>query len=168
MSETLDKEIKIKKAAFKEELLEIEFDEVIENENGPIINTIKLRGGNRPHSDLKDAFRELDYHAALLCEQCETKEDAVVGHTKVTGFTIGGSDENEGVTLVAQRTLSNGKVLNLVSPFTKWEDDYKHQSDLYGDVAIAMHECIAFINGKHEPSPQLEIQFNMPEENEAE
>ena len=45
MSETLEKEIKIKKAAFKEELLELEFDEVIEGENGPIINTIKLKGG---------------------------------------------------------------------------------------------------------------------------
>lgn len=166
MSETLtlDKEIKIKKAAFKEELLEIEFEEIIEGENGPVINIMKMKGGNRPHADLKEAFRELDYHAALLCEQCEYREDSVVGHIKVSGFTIGGSDEHEGVTIIAQRTLSSGKVLNLIAPFTKWEDDYKHQSDLYADVAIAMQECIAFINGKHEPSPQLEIQFNTENE----
>lgn len=161
--EVTEKEIKIKKASLKDDTVEIEFEEIIEGENGPVINTMKMKGGNTPHKDLKEAIASLNYHAAILCEQCENQNDDLVEQIKCTGFSIGGSDEHEGVTLIAYRNLSNGKVLNLIAPFTKWEDEYKYQSDLYGDVAIAMEECVAFIKGKHAPAPQLEIQFNTPE-----
>lgn len=154
-------ETKIKKASLKEDVLEIEYEQIIDDpEQGPVINTFKLNGGNKPHQDLKDSLKNLRFHAAMICEQVPAKtkhEDGALEHYSVTGFSIGGSDENEGVTIIAQRKLASGQVLNLIAPFTKWESEYKHTTDLYPDVAIVLQECLNFLNGKYAPNPQLEL-----------
>lgn len=185
-------EIKIKKASLKDDQLELVYDQIIEDpELGPVINTFKLNSGNRPHEDLKKSFQTLRFHVAMIAEQIQAGADMQISisgkggkkkditalldglHTHpivqaitVTGFSIGGSDESEGVTIVAQRALSTGSVLNLITPFTKWESEYKYSSDLEPEVSVAIQECLEFINGKYAPNPQLEM--NLVEKGEEE
>ena len=46
--ETATQETKIKKASLKNGTLEMEYDQIINDpELGPVINTFKLKGGNR-------------------------------------------------------------------------------------------------------------------------
>lgn len=78
-----------------------------------------------------------------------------------SGFTIGGSGDNEGVVLVGKRELSNGKTLNLVSPFHKWEEDaypYAYISELGQIIEECKHEVHAYLfEGKHQPDAQLSL-----------
>ncbi len=76
----------------------------------------------------------------------------------IVGFSIGGSGDSEGVTLTGYRELKNEKVLNLVSPFTKWDDDYELASEL-GEV---IEECKSEVKkylfeGKHQPDVQGDL-----------
>ncbi|HWB62137.1 MAG TPA: hypothetical protein VG603_01410 [Chitinophagales bacterium] len=178
-------EIKITKAALKNGNLELEYDEVINSEeDGPAIHSYKLKGGYPPHEDLLNAFKPLDRHLALICEQAEEKrldykvsigkkgkekditgvfeamdESPAFTSITATGFSIGGNDEGEGVVLIGQRKLSTGMILNLVSPFTKYEGEYKSALKLAEDVDMLCGECTLYIEGKHAPNAQLEMEF---------
>ena len=187
-------ELKIKKASLKKEGLELEYDQILESEeDGPVVNAIKLTGGHKPHPDLVKAFNPLVLHLALICDQVtEASADAVIhsigkgGKKKdvtlllsslrqssitqaceVTGFSIGGSDEHEGVVLIGNRKLSSVSVLNLTSPFQKFESEYKHKEDLEIQLNILIQECIEYINGKHAPNPQLELELDTNKKEEA-
>lgn len=84
-------ETKIKKASLKDDVLEIEYEQIIDDpEQGPVINTFKLKGGNKPHQDLKDAFNNLRFHAAMICEQLPAKakeDDAALSNYSITGLS---------------------------------------------------------------------------------
>lgn len=191
METTVTTETKIKKALIKDDALYVEYDQIINDpELGPVINTIKLTGGNKPHEDLRKAFQILRFHVAMIAEQVESpgepmkismagkggkKKDItamldglhdhpIVQAITVTGFSIGGSDESEGVTLIGQRALKSGAVLNITTPFTKWESEYKYSSDLEPEVSVAIQECMEYLNGKYAPNPQLEMDLNDKEE----
>ena len=79
------------------------------NENG----TTTVEGKNLVTSDLINAFSKLNPHAALLTEQKEVdgiesvdEVPDIIGQVlDVTGYSIGGDGDNEGVTLVAKRFL---------------------------------------------------------------
>lgn len=63
---------------------------------------------------------------------------------------------------IGQKKLSNRKVLNLVMPFTKYDDEakpYKFSSDLHSDVSILLNEVEEYLNGKHAPASQMSIAF---------
>lgn len=78
----------------------------------------------------------------------------------VTGFVIGGEDEHEGITFIAQRKLKTNKVLNLIVPFTKWEDEhspYKFMNYLMTDFGGVIDEIQKYMNGKHGTIAQLEL-----------
>ena len=77
------------------------------DENG----TTTVEGKNLVTSDLINAFSKLNPHAALLTEQKEVdgiesvdEVPDIIGQVlDVTGYSIGGDGDNEGVTLVANR-----------------------------------------------------------------
>ncbi|MGC3945386.1 MAG: hypothetical protein QM762_12870 [Chryseolinea sp.] len=136
----------------------------------------------RAHDDLFTAFKGIAkegdpfegkgllVHLIVLCEQFSFTEiednPALLEKFKLTGYTIGGSDEHEGVTLIGQRLLENNQILNLVSPFTKLHSD--HTNYLYAgslDAALkeAMQETDLYIGGKHAPDSQLNL-FDQPDE----
>lgn len=182
--ETID--LKIKKASLKDkDGLILDYDQIIENEDGPVINAINIKGGHKPHQDLLQAFKTLHVHLALICEQVSANNGVVAINPKkdkgttlsslrtnvdaytVTGFSIGGSDENEGVTLIGSRTLSDDAILNLTSPFKKWESEYRFKDDLEVDMGIAIQECLNYINGKFAPNPQLELGLDTDKKEQA-
>ena len=187
-------EIKIKKASLKDEGLYLEYDEIIVNpEDDPVIKGHKFTGGHKRHKDLDNAFASLAIHLALICEQVTDKNADTTIHLigkgakkkditlllsslrsnsitlaiSVTGFVIGGSDEHEGIVIIGQRKLETGSILNLNSSFQKWESDYKHNEDLTVQMEVVIHECEQYLNGKHAPNPQLELELDTKEKQEA-
>lgn len=126
-----------------------------------------------PHPELKAAMQRLVPHLIVLCEQMEHpieigdfSERQLEPYT-VTGFSIGGSDEHEGVTLVGQRRLQGNRVLNLVAPFTKWESEhepYYFADDLSDAVMKASFEIKLALEGKRSDPIQGSLDFTDPEQ----
>jgi len=78
------------------------------------------------------------------------------------GISLGGSDEHSGVTIVGKKKLNNRKVLNLVTPFIKFEDEhcpYKFSNDLYDACNEIITEANLYMEGKHAPNPQLALEL---------
>lgn len=127
---------------------------LIEHVENDVQNENSKKCGNLVHEDMRLAFKALSGHLALLCETRESvdldlgddEHAAKVDKLFVTGFTIGGSDDSEGVTLIGGKKLSNGKVLNLVAPFQKYEDDeYGFAEELFNDIKICLTEVDEYL-----------------------
>lgn len=136
------------------------------DENG----TTTVEGKNLVTNDLKDAFNALVAHLAFLCEQKEADgkeclEDLPKGIDKkleVTGYTIGGEDESRGVTLIGKRFLKSNKVLNLNSPFTKFDDEnepYQFSFELEQVIQACEYEVNEYLFNKKWKIVQQELPF---------
>lgn len=160
--------IKIRKAKVKESSVELVF---IETDNEKFTSEITGRYSHPPHKDLMNAMKNLVKHLVVLCDLKEA--DALyeenfydfdvdrLSQFKVTGISIGGDDENEGVVITGLKTLPNGKVLNLNSPFTKFMDEhnsYDFEDELFNDIARCIEELREYKNGKWAVM-QLEMHF---------
>ncbi len=129
-----------------------------------------------PHQDLLNAFDSLNYFLADLCEQkdCATETyltsisaDAGIDYhhpdaqkVECRGVTLGGEDESAGICLVGRRKLEGKRILNLVSPFRKWEDPndgYEHMYLLEQACNILKSEAAEYLKGKYAPSPQGDL-----------
>lgn len=109
--------ITIKKASIKDNnYLSVEYTE--QQADGFLI--IKKDCKIPVHNDLKNAFTELDKHLAILSYQHTFSGNIDDNNISCRGFSLGGSMENEGVTLIGMRKLENDKVLNINSPFQKY------------------------------------------------
>lgn len=148
--------------------MEIEYEQKINTEDG---ETFTFENSQKctwsPHNDLLVILDELKPHLAILCEQADseiwdTDNHPILSKLKVTGFTIGGHDEHEGVTLIGRRQLTNNRVLNLISPFTKWEDEHNPYVDSYELAAVIrrlQEEVSQYLDGKMAPNMQLSLDF---------
>lgn len=136
------------------------------DENG----TTTVEGKNLVTNDLRNAFNVLVAHLAFLCEQKEADgkeflEDLPEGIDKkleVTGFVIGGEDESRGVTLIGKRFLKSNKVLNLNSPFTKFDDEnepYQFAFELEQAVEACIYEVNEYLFNKKWKVVQQELPF---------
>lgn len=108
-------------------------------------------------------------HVAILCEQVSDRalfdptevEAKLLTKITCTGFSIGGNDEHEGVTLIGRREMKNNRILNLVAPFTKWEDEnaeYKHSWELQRAINACVLEVELYLfEDKYAPDPQGEL-----------
>lgn len=122
---------------------------------------------NQPHTDFINSMNKLIPHVILLCEigdygSVEAIPDKELQKIEVTGITIGGHDEHEGVVVIAKKRLKHNKVVNLITPFTKWEDEhngYTFERLLQIACFNVLGEAELYLNGKYAPNPQLEIQF---------
>lgn len=124
------------------------------------------------HPDLKNAMTSLVPHLAKICDLREGDaigEDITDCHSEsfayieVTAFVVSGNDdESRGVVLIGTKKIGNKK-LNLVSPFTKFQDEfepYEFESELYHAVKLAQEEAKAYVfEGKH-VAKQLEFSFD--------
>jgi len=169
-------EKRIRKAKIKGRSLEIELTETINTDNGPITNEVVLKCTGLVHDDLQARFDRLKIHLVKICdlrktetitdENIESYNLSILEDYNVKGFSIGGDDEHEGVTIIGDRTFESGKVLNLVSPFTKFTDEhapYEYESDLYNDVQACIYEVELYLEGKY-LIKQLELPFDEAEQ----
>ena len=155
--------VKIKKAKIKDNMfLETEYVEMLPNsskKDAKVSLTIPV------HQDMKDAFAKLHVHLAILCDEVKTpsKKDLRTAEYEgfgVRGFSIGGSDEYEGVTISGLKEGTYG-IVNLNTPFTKFSsDDYPFTSQLGEDIERCIYEVTEYLfNSKRAPEAQLEIEF---------
>lgn len=162
--------VKIKKAKIKDELfLEVEYTEDMP---GHTKKDTKLSCTIPVHVDLKESFKKLHTHLAILCDEAKEpkKKDFDTSEFfgfNVRGFSIGGSDDNEGVTISGFKEGKYGTV-NLNTPFKKWSDEeYPFISELSLSMTDAIEEVEQYLfNGKRAPEAQLELEF--PEEDNSE
>ncbi len=142
----------IKKAKItNQSTLEVTLIEYAEND---VTNEVVKKCGNLVHEDMRLAFKALSGHMAMLCDLKESvgldlsdpEHAATLDKIYVTSFSVGGNDDNEGVCLVGGKKLASGKVLNLVAPFQKYEDEeYKLSYALEEDVNLCIKEVEAYL-----------------------
>jgi hypothetical protein len=112
------------------------------------------------HQDLKYALGLLKPHVASICEMKEaaavnvenpSDEDLNVTLDKIiiTGYSKGGSDDSAGACIIAQRILKTGQVLNITTPFTKFNDEtgdgYSHGEALQSVIKRCDYEVDAYL-----------------------
>ena len=165
----MNNEVKIRKASIKDDLfLNVEYSEDLP---GHSKKETKLTCTVPVHEDLKEAFQNLHKHLAILCDEVKVKGKnfSTIDHDdfhlfSVRGFSIGGNDDNEGVTITGCKEGKYG-IVNLNTPFTKWEGaDYPFSSDLGSDIDTCVFEVNEYLfNGKRAPEKQLEMDFSEAE-----
>lgn len=155
--------VTIKRAKIKERLfLEGEYTEDLPGHGE---KTSKFTCTVPVHDDLKDAFSKLVPHLAILCSQRNVVADANLDDVElpefgVRSFSIGGSGENEGVTISGWMDGEYGMV-NLNTPFTKYEnDEYPFISELSSAIHMCIYEVEQYLfEGKRAPEQQPELPF---------
>ncbi|WP_207895829.1 hypothetical protein [Hymenobacter gummosus] len=160
--------ISIQKAKLKNGLLYAEFTE--QHEPDAPARTFTMQGTELVHTDLQHRFSCLVPHLCLLTEQlAETpdywpEDEAQELPAHFTGYTVTGLSigRNGGVTLIGQRELKGGKVLNLTSPYVAYDDETSHAYAYTGlletGVLDALAEVEAALRGKRaEAGRQLDL-----------
>lgn len=134
-------------------------------------DNVTIEGKNLIHKDLRAAFNELIPHLAFLCEQKEADgkdsidelPEEIFSTFEVTGYTVSGSDDNEGVVLVGKRFLKSKKVLNLIAPFTMFNnenEEYKHAFELQQAIEACNYEVEQYLTAKKWAVVQQELPFD--------
>jgi hypothetical protein len=176
----------IQKATFKHDRCEVIFKENVVEEN--YSNDVTKKCNQIAHPDLKAAFDALVPflititeqpeqtffdasnidHAVILSEEEKMKVEKYV----VTGYSKGGSDETAGVTLIGQKILKSGKVLNLCAPFVQFEDDspdaYAYGNQLASAIDICDDEVKQYLFEGKAGIKQEELDFDVPEDMDLE
>lgn len=170
--------IEITKAKIKSRIfLAYEYTQNLDN----VQNKISTSSDAIIHEDLEGAFMRLIPHFAFLTEETTEKEvedciqeerdipEDILNKFKVSGFSIGGSGENVGVTISGQKKLESGKSINFNTPFQKFHDDtnpYRFEEELIHDVDKLKEEVMQYMEGKQAEKPQVEMDFGYDSEEE--
>jgi hypothetical protein len=162
----------IKKAKIKDGCLIVELTEIIDTKDGTIYNDVVKTCGSVVHQDLQNAFDGLKLHLVKICDlrfadvidrnEIGDFDMSLLNEYTITGFSIGGHDENEGVTIVGNKKLKSGKVLNICAPFTKFWDEfapYELETFLRKSVDNCIDEVGKYLTGKSAVT-QTEMDFN--------
>ena len=163
--------ISTQKVRLKDQQLTCEFTEQRIQDAPP--RAFALTCAEQVHPDLSHRLSRLVPHLCLLTEQLtetpdfwpDTAEElpARFQAFTVTGFSMGKSQS--GVTLIGQRALTAGKVLNLTSPYVSFADEtdaaYAYAPLLETELGEALAEVEAALRGKCTDYRQLDL-FEQP------
>ncbi|SHJ40610.1 hypothetical protein SAMN02745146_3058 [Hymenobacter daecheongensis DSM 21074] len=162
--------ITIQKVKVKDQHLTCEFIEQRSEEAPP--RAFALTCTEQVHPDLTHALSRLVPHLCLLAEQLTETTDYWPDESEelptlfepftVTGFSMGRNQG--GVTLIGQRELAAGRVLNLTTPYQSFDDEqasYPYTGLLETTLATALVEVEAALRGKCTEYRQLDL-FEQP------
>ena len=162
--------ITIQKVKLKDQQLTCEFTEQRTQDAPP--RAFARTCAEQVHPDLTHALSRLVPHLCLLAEQLtetsdywpdESEELPVLFESfTVTGFSMG--RHQGGVTLIGQRELTGGRVLNLTTPYQSFDDEqasYPYPGLLETTLAVALVEVEAALRGKCTDYRQLDL-FEQP------
>ncbi|GAA4368760.1 hypothetical protein GCM10023185_41780 [Hymenobacter saemangeumensis] len=162
--------ITIQKVKVKDLQLTCEFTEQRTPDAPP--RAFALTCAEQIHPDLSHALSRLVPHLCLLTEQLAETPDfwpdeaeelpALFEPFTVTGFSMG--KHQGGVTLIGQRELTGGRVLNLTAPYQSFDDErasYPYTGLLEATLATALAEVEAALRGKCTEYRQLDL-FEQP------
>ena len=158
--------ITIQKVKVKDQHLTCEFTEQRTDDAPP--RAFALTCAEQVHPDLTHALSRLVPHLCLLAEQLTETPDfwpdeseelpALFEPFTVTGFSMG--RHQSGVTLIGQRELAGGRVLNLTTPYQSFDDEhgsYPYTGLLETTLAAALTEVEAALRGKCTDYRQLDL-----------
>ena len=158
--------ITIQKVKLKDQHLTCEFTEQRTDDAPP--RAFALTCAEQVHPDLTHALSRLVPHLCLLAEQLTETPDfwpdeseelpALFEPFTVTGFSMGRGQG--GVTLIGQRELTGGRVLNLTTPYQSFDDEqasYPYTGLLETILATALTEVEAALRGKCTDYRQLDL-----------
>lgn len=161
------KKIKFNKSAM---LLEVTYFEHMEVNEAPVSNEVVKKCSMIVHQDFIDALNGLKVHFALLCDLREVNNfpkrydvsnfdnEAYLEKIKITGISLGGDDDSAGVVIIGQKELTSG-VLNLVTPFTRFDGDYEWADALSAAVEHVTDEVEHYLFDQKWGVKQLEFDF---------
>lgn len=164
----------IQKAKIKDTKLEVVYEELFADEN--YSNTIEKKCAQIVHADLRACFDKLKVHLINVCEMPEASQIHSgniyesdfndINNYVITGYSHGGSDESAGVTITGQKLLKSGQVLNINTPFIKFEDEesYVFAGVLYTDIQACDYEVEQYLFHDKWGIKQLDFDFDAPEE----
>lgn len=130
-------------------------------------NKIKQDSDAPIHEDLERAFDNLVAHFIIITEEQEVtdklrnvitrphNEDFILPEDiekkyKVTGISITGSEDNEGVVISGMKFLKTGKSVSFSTPDKKFDDEeYEFSQELYDAVEHLKNEVLEYMDGKH-------------------
>ena len=120
------------------------------------------------HDDLRNAFKKLIPHFILLTE--EMPED-IENKYQVTSFALGGSEDNQTITISGYKVLTNDRVVSFSSPSQKLYEDrldgYKFSEELREALEHLVSEVQEYMDGKQAPKTNVGT-FDFPEDEEIE
>ncbi|SHK70770.1 hypothetical protein [Hymenobacter psychrotolerans] len=159
--------IRVQKAKVKNQHLTCEFTEQRADDAPP--RAFCLTAQEQVHPDLLHWLAQLVPHLCLLCEQLtetphywpDDETGTLPPHFEpftLTGFSVGSG--GRGVTLIGQRQLAGGKVLNLTSPYVSFDDEqptYAYAGLLETALDAATTEVEAALRGKCTDYRQLDL-----------
>ena len=162
--------ITIQKVKLKDQQLTCEFTEQRTQEAPP--RAFALSCAEQVHPDLSHALSRLVPHLCLLTEQLTETSDywpdeseelpALFESFTVTCFSMG--RHQGGVTLIGQRELTSGRVLNLTTPYQSFDEEqvsYDYTGLLEATLAAALVEVEAALRGKCTDYRQMDL-FEQP------
>lgn len=153
-------------------------------------DNIKRKSQVPVHEDMIAAFKDLNVHLAVICEEitpgdiddidnlpevdpeldlddpAQDKLAVKLAKFSVSAFKVVGNGENEGVVLIGQKLLSNMESVKLETPVVKWQSDYPFVNELHVAVFNAVEEIEYYMNGKQAPPRQHELNFDGTEDEE--
>ena len=160
--------ITIQKVKLKDQQLTCEFTEQRTQDAPP--RAFALTCAEQVHPDLTHVLSRLVPHLCLLTEQLTETSDywpdeseelpALFESFIVTGFSMG--RHQGGITLIGQRELTSGRVLNLTTPYQSFDDEqasYFYTGLLEATLAAALVEVA--LRGKCTEYRQLDL-FEQP------
>jgi len=168
--------ITIKQANIKNSLfLAYKYDQVVKN-----AKKSASESSDAPiHDDLRNAFSALIPHLAFICEEikeedCQARlespddelpEDHFLLKYRVHGFSISGQGDQEGLTIAGTKRLESGKILNLDTPFQKFDDinDYAFMAELRESIENLKSEVYEYLEGKQAPAKQQVMELEEDE-----
>lgn len=149
-----------------------------------IENKIPTCSSDAPiHEDLERAFDNLIPHFIIITEESEITDklqnlitrpnnenfvlpEDIEKKYKVTGITISGSEDNEGVTISGLKFLKTGKSVSFNTPDKKFDDEeYEFTDELYQAVEHLKNEVLEYMDGKH-GTKMVVGSFNFDEDDE--
>lgn len=176
-----EKEIIVRKAKIKNDMfLAYEYSERTITAK----NNISTHSDAPIHSDLRNCFKTLIPHFALLTEEVskeigerifeynEPIPEEMIHKFSVIGFSIGGTGDGEGVTLIGNKELNTGKRVSFNTPFQRFYDDsenaYPYTRELNEAITATINEVELYMNGKQADPPMRSLFDDYGDEEVAE
>ena len=156
----------------------IDFVETVETEDGDIMrNNYSSECQHAAHEDFSSSVDGLIPHLLRICEilpdgvdDIKDIDPSMTDKIRMTGFTISGYHENEGVILTGMRKIKSGLFYNIVTPLMRFdnEDQYNQMGELKIAIQKVQEEANSYLNGKFGEGSQFELSFeNKMQEQEA-
>lgn len=141
--------------------------EVKYKQDGALKSSNDTTGDNPVHPDLLTAVQSLAVHLALITDVLQEKkatDSKEIEKFVVTGYSIGGHEDDHGITITGYRKGKYGTV-TLNSPFTRFEasDENKYSllEDLLSKIDTIEEEVEEYLfKGKKAPEAQQQIDFD--------